>query len=172
MILTGHEIIKEVLNGKINISPFTEDDVTTNSYDVSLGDTLIRYTDEVIDPKKRPNYELIKIPKDGFLIEKNSFFLGSTFEEIGSNHYVPILHAKSGTARSGLFVHITADLIDIGSVGNLTLQMYSTLPVIVYPRMKIAQVSFWVPKGKIILYDGKYQHSKGPQISKTSMDFK
>ncbi len=172
MILSGHKIIEEVLNGKINISPFTENNVTTNSYDVSLGENLIRYTDEVIDPKKKPNYELIKIPKEGFLIEKNAFFLGSTLEEIGSNHYVPILHAKSGTARSGLFVHITADLIDIGSVGNLTLQMYSTLPVIVYPHMKIAQVSFWVPTGKIILYEGKYQHSKGPQISKTSMDFK
>lgn len=172
MILSGHKIIEEVKNRKIVISPFNKENVTTNSYDVCLGDTLIRYTDKIIDPKKMPNFEVIKIPKDGFLIKKNEFFLGSTVEEIGSEHYVPLLHAKSGTARSGLFVHITADLIDIGSVGNLTLQMYATLPVIVYPHMKIAQVSFWVPKGRIILYNGKYQHSKGPQISKTSIDFK
>ena len=172
MILTGHKIIEEVENGKITISPFTRENVTTNSYDVSLGEYLIRYTDDVIDPRKMPNYELIKIPEDGFLIKKNEFYLGSTVEEIGSEHYVPLLHAKSGTARSGLFVHITADLIDIGSVGNLTLQMYATLPVIVYPHMKIGQVTFWVPKGEIVLYNGKYQHSKGPQVSKTSIDFK
>ena len=172
MILSGNEIIKEVANGKITISPFVKDNVTTNSYDVCLSDKLIRYTDEVLDPKKKPNYEIIEIPSEGFLINKNEFYLGSTIEEIGSEHYVPMLHAKSGTARSGLFVHITADLIDIGSSGNLTLQLYSTLPVIVYPKMKIAQVSFWVPKGEIVLYHGKYQHSHGPQISKTSEDFK
>ena len=172
MILSGHEIIKETLNGNIIISPFEKQQVTTNSYDVCLSDKLIRYTDEVLDPKKKPNFEVIDIPPEGFLIKKNEFYLGSTDEKIGSEHYVPILHAKSGTARSGLFVHITADLIDIGSIGNLTLQLYSTLPVMVYPHMKIAQVSFWVPKGKIVLYNGKYQHSNGPQISKTSEDFR
>lgn len=172
MILSGNEIIKETLNGNITISPFNEEQVTTNSYDVCLANKLIRYTDEVLDPKKKPNFEIIDIPQDGFLIKKNEFFLGSTVEEIGSERFVPVLHAKSGTARSGLFVHITADLIDIGSVGNLTLQLYSTLPVIVYPHMKIAQVSFWVPKGEIVLYKGKYQHSHGAQISKTSEDFK
>lgn len=172
MILSGNKIIEEVSNGKIIITPFNKENVTTNSYDVCLADKLIRYTDEVLDPKQKPNYEVIDIPQEGFLINKNEFYLGSTVEEIGSEHYVPMLHAKSGTARSGLFVHITADLIDIGSIGNLTLQLYSTLPVIVYPHMKIAQVSFWVPKGKIVLYKGKYQHSHGPQISKTSEDFR
>ncbi len=65
----------------------------------------------------------------------------------------------------GLFVHVTADLIDIGSFGVSTLQLYATLPVKIYPGMLIAQVSFWQPKGKITLYKGKYQNSIGPVIS-------
>lgn len=71
----------------------------------------------------------------------------------------------------GLFIHVTADLIDIGYHGNTTFQFYATLPVRLYPGMKIAQISFWVPKGEIVFYDGKYQGGKGPQVSKTHLDY-
>jgi dCTP deaminase len=37
--------------------------------------------------------------------------------------------------------------------------------------MLIGQVTFWVPKGKIKLYDGKYQGSRGPQESQIYKDF-
>jgi dCTP deaminase len=70
----------------------------------------------------------------------------------------------------GLFVHCTADLIDIGSFGNVTFQLYSTLPIKVYPGMLIGQVTFWVPSGDINLYSGKYQGSEGPQASKSYID--
>lgn len=63
-----------------------------------------------------------------------------------------MLHAKSGTTRKELFVHVTADLIDIGSFGKLTLQLYATLPVKIYPNMLIGQVTFWKPEGKIELF--------------------
>ena len=104
------------------------------------------------------------------ILPKNSFFLASSKEKIGSNFYVPMIHAKSGIARLGLFVHVTADLIDIGYYGEITFQLYSTLPVRIYPGMKIGQVTFWVPKGEITLYDGKYQGSIGPKTSKTYHD--
>jgi hypothetical protein len=38
----------------------------------------------------------------------------------------PTNSGKSGTARMGLFVHVTADLIDIGSHGVTTFQLYAT----------------------------------------------
>lgn len=83
-----------------------------------------------------------------------------------------MIHAKSGIARLGLFVHITADLIDIGSIGNTTFQLYATKNIRIYSGMLIGQVSFWVPKGKIILYEGKYQNSIGPKASQIHKDFK
>lgn len=104
------------------------------------------------------------------VLPKISFRLGSSCERIGSNSYVPIVHARSGIARLGLFVHVTADLIDIGSIGVITFQFYATLPVKVYPGMKIAQVSFWQPKGEIVLYTGKYQNSTGPRASLSYLD--
>lgn len=125
----------------------------------------------MIDPRKENGFEIFEVGSEGLLLKRGDFVLGHSAEEIGSNHFVPIIHAKSSTARLGLFVHCTADLIDIGSHGNTTFQLYSTLPVRVYPGMRIAQVSFWQPKGEITLYEGKYQGSKGPRASEVHRDF-
>lgn len=172
MILTGKKIVEEVDSGKIEISPFYGNRVTTNSYDLSLGKTIIRYTCDVIDPKKESSYEEIIIPEEGLVLKAGDFILGHSNERIGSDFYVPLIHGKSGTARMGLFVHITADLIDIGSHGVSTFQLYATLPVRLYPNMIIAQVSFWVPFGDIVLYKGKYQNSSGPMPSLGYKDYK
>lgn len=166
MILTGTEIVRETEAGRIHLIPLVTSQVTSNSYDLRLGSELLFYTDEVLDTRKAPKFRIEKIGPEGHLLEKGSFCLGASVEIVGSNHYVPIIHAKSGIARMGLFVHCTADLIDIGSKGNITFQLYATLPIRIYPNMLLAQVSFWVPKGEIVLYDGKYQSSVGPQASK------
>lgn len=172
MILTGKKIIAEVQKGKIDITPFDKGRVTTNSYDLSLGNTIIRYKQDIIDPKCQASYEEITILEDGLVLNAGDFVLGHSKERIGSDFYVPLIHGKSGTARMGLFVHVTADLIDIGSHGVTTFQLYATLPVRLYPSMLIAQVSFWVPLGDIVLYKGKYQNSTGPRPSMTYKDFK
>lgn len=170
MILTGNKIYEEVIDKKIIIEPFSNERITTNSYDLSLGKTLIRYKADVIDPRVPTPFEEIDIPENGLMLKKGDFVLGHSVEKIGSNHYVPIIHGKSGTARMGLFVHVTADLIDIGSLGVTTFQLYATLPVRIYAGMLIAQVSFWKPSGDIKLYDGKYQGSVGPRPSLTYKD--
>ncbi|MFH1749824.1 MAG: dCTP deaminase [bacterium] len=170
MIFTGKEIEKEVDAGRIIIDPFEPSHITTNSYDLTLGDSLLRYTEKVLDPKKNNKYEEINIAKEGMILPKGSFHLGCSVERIGSNFCVPIIHARSGMARLGLFVHVTADLIDIGSIGVTTFQLYATLPIRIYPGMKIAQVSFWQPKGEIELYKGKYQNSKSPRASLSYLD--
>jgi len=172
MILTGKKIIEEVRKNRIDISPFHKERITTNSYDLSLGNIIIRYKSDIIDPRCKPLYDEIKIPKEGIILHAGDFVLGHSNERIGSDFYVPLIHGKSGTARMGLFVHITADLIDIGSHGVTTFQLYATLPVRLYPGMLIAQVSFWVPFGDIVLYKGKYQNSTGPRPSMTYKDFK
>lgn len=172
MILTGKKIIEEIKKDRIEISPFDKKRITTNSYDLSLGDTIIQYGTAVIDPKRKPLYEEKTIPGNGLVLHAGEFVLGHSKERIGSDIYVPLIHGKSGTARMGLFVHVTADLIDIGSHGVTTFQLYATIPVRLYSGMLIAQVSFWVPLGDIVLYKGKYQNSTGPRPSLTYKDFK
>jgi dCTP deaminase len=62
-------------------------------------------------------------------------------------------------------------MIDIGSHGHVSFQLHSTLPIRLYPGMTIAQVSFWKPKGDIVLYAGRYQGSRGPRASEVHRDF-
>jgi dCTP deaminase len=171
MIITGREIEEQVASGRVKIEPFRAQHLTTNSYDLTLGDKYLTYEDEILDPRVQPNSKVRQIPESGLQMSPGDFLLGESLEKIGSDFYVPKIHAKSGIARLGLFVHITADLIDIGSYGKTTFQLYATLPIVLYPGMLIAQVTFWRPEGRISLYTGKYQGSDGPQPSKTYLDY-
>ncbi len=171
MILTGNEIRKNVELGRIHISDFNCKNINPNSYDLTLGDKLLVYCNEILDTQEENKYKYIKIPETGYVLKQGDFYLGHSVEIVGSDFYVPILHSKSGIARLGLFIHITADLIDIGSIGNLTFQLHPTLNIKVYPNMRIGQVSFWEVSGEIKLYNGKYTNSKGPIPSKSFLDY-
>jgi dCTP deaminase len=171
MILTGPTIRREVQSGRINISPFRLEHVTSNSYDLTLGPGFVRYTEEIIDPAKPNRYHTFHAGPEGIRLGQGDFLLGHSAEVLGSDHYVPIIHARSSVARLGLFVHVTADLIDIGSHGNVTFQLFSTLLIIFIPGMRRGQVSFWKPLGKVELYRGKYQGSRGPRPSEVYKDF-
>ncbi len=171
MILTWNEIKKNIIGWKIKIDKFDEKNITTNSYDLHLWNKLIIYNGEVLDTKKNNPYSVVEITNEWYLLNRWDFVLASTEEKIWSDFFVPIIHNKSWIARLWLFVHITADLIDIWSYWNSTLQLFATLPVKIYSWMKIAQVSFWQPKWDIVLYKWKYQNSDWPIASRIYLDF-
>lgn len=171
MILTGPAIASRVKDGDIRIEPFDAQLAQPNSYDFHLGDQIGWYTSRVLDCARENPFEQHPIPTDGFELQPDRIYLASTRERIGSDHVVPIIRARSSIARLGLFVHVTADLIDLGSFGQLTLQLHAVQPVRIYPGILIGQVTFWEATGERVLYDGKYQHSQGPQPSKAYLDF-
>lgn len=172
MILSGKKIAQEVENGNIIILPFNISDINPNSYNYTIDDYLKVYEDEVLDAKKQMKTKIIPIPDEGIVLEPNKLYLGATKEIFGSDKYVPVITGRSSTGRIGLFVQITADLVDIGFKGNLTLQLCATQPVRIYKGMKIGQVMFWKIDGDYELYHGKYQNSKGPRESEVWKDFK
>jgi dCTP deaminase len=171
MILTGKEIEKQVKKGRIQIEPFDKSQINPNSYDFRLGPRVKYYVNEILDPKVRQDVIEEIIPKDGYILYPGRIYLGHTFEVMGSDYYVPIIRGRSSTARLGLFVHVTADMIDIGSHNQWTLQLYPVQPLKIYPYTLIGQVTFWKPYGEKVLYNGKYQGSMGPQESKIYLDF-
>jgi dCTP deaminase len=171
LILTGPEIQKQVSQGAITIEPFTADQVNPNSYDFRLASTLLIYDDETLDTATPNPTSAIRIPKDGIVLRPNRVYLGATEERMGSNEFVPIIRGKSSIARLGLFINITADLIDLGSFNNWTLQLHAVHPLRIYPGMLIGQVTFWVPQGARSLYSGKYQGATGPRASESFRDF-
>lgn len=171
MILTGPEITARVHAGDIRIDPFDGDCAQPNSYDFHLDDSIGTYTSHVLDCARDNPFEQQPIPAGGLELQPGRIYLAATRERIGSDLFVPIIRARSSIARLGLFVHVTADLIDLGSFGQLTLQLHAVQPVRVYPNMLIGQVTFWETTGERRLYDGKYQGSRGPQPSRSHLDF-
>lgn len=166
MILSGSQIVAEVARGSIIIDPVDSKQVNPNSYDLRLGSSIIFYEEPILDTRRPNRYRTVEIPDAGLVLEKGSFCLGASIERIGGLRFVPIIHAKSSVARMGLFVHITADLIDIGSIGNITFQLHATESIRIYVGQRLAQVSFWEITGDVSLYSGKYQNSTGPQVSR------
>jgi len=171
MILTGKEIKKNLQEKKIVIDKFDESHLNPNSYNFTLSNKLLIYKNFVLDAKVKNEVTEITIPEEGYTLANNVVYLGCTQEIIGSDYFVPIIRGRSSIGRLGLFVNITSDLIDIGAVGQVTLQLTAVQPVIVYPGMQVGQVTFWKPMGNIEKYHGRYQNCEGPIASRMYMDF-
>jgi dCTP deaminase len=73
MILTKNKIKKSVKNGDIKITPFDTNNLSTNSYDLRLGDTLLVYEEDVLDPTKNNRFRTITIPKRALPLKKVLF---------------------------------------------------------------------------------------------------
>lgn len=171
MILTGREIERRVASKEIEIEPFSPAQLNPNSYDVRLGGTILRYRDEVLDTREKNPHDEEVLPADGRVLPAGSFVVGHIAEWIGSDTFVPMLHARLSAASVGLFVHITANLIDVGNHCNFSLHLFAARDVRLVPGMPVAQVSFWRPTGAIRLYAGKYKGVRGPAASQSFKHF-
>jgi len=171
MILTGAAISEAVAVGDIVIQPFTSAYVGPNSYDFRLGDRCLTYNERTLDSALSNAAQCQIVPPSGLVLEPGRLYLFNTEETMGSTKYVPIIRGRSSVARLGVFINITADLIDIGSINQWTLQLHAVNPTRVYPGMLIGQVTFWRTQGTVELYSGKYRDRTSPVPSLLYLDF-
>jgi dCTP deaminase len=142
MILTDKTIIDEIAAGNIVIEPLIEANIGTNSVDLTLSNTLLMYTDHVLDTRKKPQTAEIIIPDEGMILQPGILYLASTVEYTETLRHVPLLHGKSSLARLGLYIHVCAGFGDVGFRGHWTLELAVIQPVKIYPYMKIAQICY------------------------------
>ena len=137
--------------GEIKIDPFDEAQLQPASYDVTLNDEFLVFDNtkvRVIDPMKDLGEVMRKIKVTGdepFVLHPGDFALGSTREIVGVNgRHLYIINGKSSLGRLGLLVHATAGFVDPGNELKPTLELFNvaTMPIILYPGMRIAQVVF------------------------------
>lgn len=171
MILTGPQIESAVKRGQIVIRPFRRRQLEPNSYDFRLGDRCCVYTARTLDAAKDNETQTFRIPKSGLVLQTDRIYLVNTEETMGSEHYVPIIRGRSSVGRLGIFIDITADLIDLGSINQWTLQLHAVHPVRIYPGMLIGQVTFWRTFGRREQYKGKYGVHQSPVPSMSHLDF-
>jgi dCTP deaminase len=171
MILTGPQIERAVAEQAITISPFRKRQLGPNSYDFRLGDRCCIYRSITLDAARENATRAFVIPDRGLLLRPNRVYLINTEETMGSTRYVPIIRGRSSVGRLGLFIDMTADLIDLGSINQWTLQLHAVHPLRVYPGMLIGQVTFWRTYGRRVQYSGKYREHTSPVASLSYLDF-
>lgn len=162
MILTGPEIARELESKRIHIEPYIPENTNPNSHNYRLGPVLRTHASDVIDSLGRQPLKEFTIPPEGVVLQPNRIYLGTTVEEMGSDHYVTTLIGRSSIGRLGLFVQYAADLGNLGTAHRWTLEIKVIQPLRIYPGMKIGQVSFWKPQGdrEGVPYTGFFgQHS-------------
>lgn len=156
MILSDKLILAEIEKGNIIIEPFDKECLGTNSYDVHLGKYLATYRSRVLDAKVHNEIDHFEIPKDGFVLQPNTLYLGVTLEYTETHKHVPFLEGKSSTGRLGIDIHATAGKGDVGFCNTWTLEISCTQPVRIYAGMPIGQLIYFVVDGDVeIMYNTK-----------------
>lgn len=153
MILSDGEILDAIKNNDITISPFHEEYVQPASVDVRLDHRFLvldTYKHDCTDPYNiDPDaYQSVEhSPNSPFVLHPGEFALGATLEEVGlADNIVARIEGKSSMGRMGLLIHATAGFVDPGwGPATLTLELsnVSRLPILLYPGMFIAQLSFF-----------------------------
>ncbi|MCH2202570.1 MAG: dCTP deaminase [Fuerstiella sp.] len=165
MILSGSEI-KAQLGKNLSITPFSEDQLNPNSYNLRLHNELLVYEEIILDMRRPSRFRRLTIPEDGLVLQPNQLYLGRTIEQTETHNHVPMLEGRSSIGRLGLFVHVTAGFGDVGFCGHWTLEMFAVQPVRIYPGVQVCQIFYHTIDGEVTKYESsKYQHNTDIQPS-------
>ncbi|MEU4386627.1 dCTP deaminase [Promicromonospora sp. NPDC023805] len=186
MLLSDRDIRAELEADRVVLDPYEPSMLQPSSIDVRL-DKYFRLFDNhkypFIDPATdQPELtRLVEADNDeAFVLHPGEFVLGSTYEAVTLPDDVAArLEGKSSLGRLGLLTHSTAGFIDPGFSGHVTLELsnVATLPIKLWPGMKIGQMCFFRlssasehPYGSD-LYGSRYQGQRGPTASRSSKNF-
>jgi len=186
MLLSDRDIRAEISSGRITLDPWEPTMVQPASVDVRLDREFLIFENHrhgVIDPSEDQS-DLTRLVSpagdDPFILHPGEFVLGATYERVTLPDDVAArLEGKSSLGRLGLLTHSTAGFIDPGFSGHVTLELsnMATLPITLYPGMKVGQLCFFrlssaaeKPYGQGA--DGsRYQGQRGPTASRSHLSW-
>lgn len=186
MLMSDRDIRASIEANQIGLEPLDMDLLQPSSFDVRI-DRFFRLFDNhkyaFIDPAEQQD-ELTRLvevaPDEPFILHPGEFVLGSTYEFVSlPDNIAARLEGKSSLGRLGLVTHSTAGFVDPGFNGHVTLELsnMATLPIKLWPGMKIGQLCFFqlsspseTPYGSA-KYLNRYQGQRGPTASRSYMNF-
>jgi len=186
VLLSDRDIRSELSSGRVGLDPLDLGMVQPSSVDVRL-DRFFRLFDnhkyQHIDPAvDQPDLtRLVEVDAtEPFVLHPGEFVLGATYEAITlPDDIAARLEGKSSLGRLGLLTHSTAGFIYHGFSGHVTLELsnVATLPITLWPGMKIGQLCFFRlsspaehPYGSD-KYGSRYQGQRGPTASRSFQNF-
>jgi len=186
VLLSDQDIRAELEARRVVLDPYDPEMIQPSSVDVRI-DRYFRLFDNhkyaVIDPaEEQPELTHLVEVNDGdaFVLHPGEFVLASTLEVVTLPADVAArLEGKSSLGRLGLLTHSTAGFIDPGFCGHVTLELsnVATLPIKLWPGMKIGQLCFFQlsspaehPYGATC-HGSRYQGQRGPTASRSYLSF-
>ncbi len=186
MLLSDRDIRSSLDSGRITLDPWDVEMLQPSSVDIRL-DKFFRvfenhrypHIDPAVDQSDLTR-EVSTQGEEPFILHPGEFVLGSTYEVVGLGGDVAArVEGKSSLGRLGLLTHATAGFVDPGFTGHVTLELanVATLPIKLYPGMKIGQLCFFnltspaeQPYGSSA-YGSRYQNQRGPTPSRSYANF-
>jgi dCTP deaminase len=186
MLMSDRDIRASIEAGQIGLEPLDMSLLQPSSFDVRI-DRFFRLFDNhkyaFIDPAEQQDdlTRFVEVaPDEPFILHPGEFVLGSTYEFVSlPDNIAARLEGKSSLGRLGLVTHSTAGFVDPGFNGHVTLELsnMATLPIKLWPGMKIGQLCFFqlsspseTPYGSA-KYLNRYQGQRGPTASRSYMNF-
>ncbi len=186
MLLSDRDILAEIESKRVVVEPYDPAMIQPSSIDFRL-DRYFRVFENHryphIDPAADQSDLTREVEPDGdepFILHPGEFVLGSTLEVVTlPDDLAARVEGKSSLGRLGLLTHATAGFVDPGFSGHVTLELanVATLPIKLYPGMKIGQLCFFRlsspaehPYGSA-KYGSRYQGQRGPTPSRSYANF-
>jgi dCTP deaminase len=186
VLLSDRDIRKEIESTRISLEPYDAEMIQPSSVDVRI-DRYFRVFENHRYPHIDPAIEQAELTRlvepaadEPFILHPGEFVLGSTYEVVSLPDDVAArLEGKSSLGRLGLLTHSTAGFIDAGFSGHITLELSNaaTLPIKLWPGMKIGQLCFFrlsspaeAPYGSGAS-GSRYQGQRGPTPSRSFQNF-
>ena len=182
MLLSDRDLDHEIKTGQLKLEPFEPSLMQPSSIDVRLDRWFRIFNNHLythIDPAAQQDdlTTLVEV-EDGqpLVLHPGEFVLASTLEIVTlGDELAARIEGKSSLGRLGLLTHSTAGFIDPGFSGHVTLELsnVATLPMTVWPGMKIGQLCVFRlsspaahPYGSAV-YGSRYQGQRGPTPSRS-----
>ena len=186
VLLSDRDILAEIEAKRISVEPYDESMIQPSSIDFRL-DRYFRVFENHRYPHIDPAVDQSDLTRvveaqgeEPFILHPGEFVLGSTFEVVSlPDDLAARVEGKSSLGRLGLLTHATAGFVDPGFSGHVTLELanVATLPIKLYPGMKIGQLCFFRltspaehPYGSA-KYGSRYQGQRGPTPSRSYANF-
>jgi dCTP deaminase len=186
VLLSDRDLYKELEGGQLRLEPFDQALVQPSSIDVRLDRWFRVFNNHLythIDPATQQDELTSMVEVESgqpFVLHPGEFVLASTLEVITlGDELAGRLEGKSSLGRLGLLTHSTAGFIDPGFSGHVTLELsnVATLPIKLWPGMKIGQLCFFRltspaehPYGSAAS-GSHYQGQRGPTPSRSHLNF-
>ena len=186
MLLSARDSLAAQADGHISLDPWTPEMVQPASIDVRLDRFFRLFNNHAytyVDPAENQGEltEQFEVRSDEpWILHPGEFALGSTWEYVKLDATIAArLEGKSSLGRLGILTHSTAGFIDPGFSGHVTLELsnVATLPIKLWPGMKIGQLCFFrltSPAERPYGHGAegsRYQGQRGPTASRSFQNF-